>query len=194
MHLTKDGVALITSPYTIQATGTTVPAFNLTSLLDRSSKVMLNYQIDDCGMVEERACGCPLHAFGYTTQLCAVRSYAKLVGESVTLIGSDLLRILEDVLPARFGGSSLDYQLQEAEDAGGLTRLYLVISPRVAIPDERRVIEVVLGGLRESSSMGDAARSVWQQAGTLQVKRAEPVWTSRGKMSPLHVQRGTHES
>jgi hypothetical protein len=194
VHLCQDAFALTTYPYEVEGVGVRVPAFNLTSLLDTNSKVMLNYQIDDYGIVRERACGCPLETYGYTTHLHDIRSYSKLVGEGVSLIGNEMLRILEQVLPARFGGSPLDYQLMEQEDARGLTRLSLIISPRVEIADERRVIEVVLNALGESSPMAEAARNVWQQAETVQVKRTEPVWTARGKLLPLHIQRSERQS
>jgi len=188
-HLLRDAFALITYPYRVEGLDVTVPAFNLTTLLDSAPKLMLNVQIDDYGVVEERSCGCELESFGYTTHVSEIRSYSKLVGEGVTLIGNEMLRILEDVLPRRFGGSSLDYQLTEQEDARGLTRLYLVIHPRVVIADERAVVEVLLQGLGNSSPMADAARTVWQQARTIQIKRQEPVWTASGKLMPLHIQR-----
>lgn len=191
VHLFKDAYALFAYPYTIEGTGITVPAFNLTTLLPTAPKLMLNVQMDDYGIIEERRCGCELETYGYTTHLRQIRSYSKLTGEGVTLIGTEMLRILEEVLPARFGGSPLDYQMMEAEDEQGFTRLYLVISPRVGIVDESTVIEVMLNALRQSSPMADAARTVWQHAQTIQVKRMEPVWTGRGKLMPLHIQRRT---
>ena len=166
----------------------TVPAFNLTALLGTAPKVLLNVQSDDYGVIEERSCGCELERYGYTTHLRDIRSYSKLVGEGVTLIGNEMLRVLESVLPARFGGTPLDYQLSEEEDDKGFTRLFLCISPRVQIKDERDVTDVVLRSLSESSAMADAARTVWQQARSLQIRRAEPVWTARGKLLPLRVQ------
>jgi hypothetical protein len=183
---------MITFPYQIESVGVTVQAFNLTTLLDSSSKVMLNYQSDDYGSLEERKCGCRLEAYGYTTHLHHVRSYSKLVGEGVTLIGNEMLRILEQVLPERlerFGGSPLDYQLMEEEDDQGFTRLFLLISPRVAIQSEQDVVKTIYDALRESSPMADAARNVWEQAKTLRVKRMEPIWTARGKLLPLHLER-----
>jgi hypothetical protein len=98
-------------------------------------------------------------------------------------------RILEEVLPARFGGNPLDYQLLEEDDAQGQTRLYLLVHPRVALADEQAVVACVLDGLSRSSPMADAARLTWQNAGTIQVRRAEPIWTARGKLLPLHVAR-----
>src|SRR5262249_6254130 len=94
----------------------------------------------------------------------------------------------DSVLPARLGGSALDYQLSEEEDETGLTRLFLYISPRIQIADENAVTDLVLRSLSESSAMGDAARALWQQARSLRIKRAEPVWTERGKLLPLRVQ------
>jgi hypothetical protein len=145
---------------------------------------------DDFGVIErDRSCGCPLHEAGYTEHIRHVRSYRKLTGEGVTLIGSDMVRILEEVLPARFGGTPLDYQLAEEEDAQGFTRLSLVVSPRVAVADERAVVDAVMAELARGRDGADGARAFWTQASTLRVKRADPVWTGRGKMMSLHFAR-----
>jgi hypothetical protein len=188
LHLLSDGFALITHPFAVGDLGITVPAFNLTVLYDTAPKVMLNVQIDDYGTVEERACGCPFESYGFTTHVHGIRSYSKLVGEGITLIGNDVQHILEHTLPARFGGSALDYQLVEEEDEQGFTRAYLVIHPRVAIADEAAVVATVLDGLRAASPMADAARMVWQEARTIRVRRAEPVWTAAGKLLPLRLE------
>jgi hypothetical protein len=188
VHLFQDALALITFPHVLAGSGVTVPAFNLTTILENAPIVLLNFQIDDYGVVEERHCGCELEKCGYSVHLRDIHSYSKLVGEGVTLIGNEMLHILDQVLPARFGGSPLDYQLREEEDAGGLTRLYLIISPRVDIADEQAVIEIVLRALGESSPMADAARTVWQQAQTIRIKREEPILTPGGKLLPLHLQ------
>jgi hypothetical protein len=100
-----------------------------------------------------------------------------------------MVRILEEVLPARFGGSPLDYQLMEAEDDRGFTRLYLLVSPRLKLVNEQAVVDTVLAALGASSTMADAARVGWQHARTIQIKRQEPVSNGRGKLLPLHIQR-----
>ncbi len=187
LHLLTDSFALITHPHTVQDFGVTVPAFHVTTLLPSAPKLMLNVQLDDYGIVEERDCGCELARSGMTRHLRQIRSYSKLTGEGVTLIGNDLIHILETVLPERFGGTPQDYQLLEEENDKGLTRLSLIISPRVKIENESNVIATVLNALRESSSMAAAAQQVWKHAETLQVKRMEPIWTGRGKLMPLHL-------
>ena len=193
VHLQQDAMALFTYPHRVDSSDVTVPAFNVTTLLDTASKLLLNVQIDDYGVVEQRACGCEFDASGYHTHVRQIRSYSKLVGEGITLMGDDIVRILEEVLPARFGGSPLDYQLLEEEDERGFTRLNLTISPRVPIRNEQEIVEVMHQALRQSSPAGDMVRSVWQAAGAIQIKRQEPVVTATGKVLPLHIPRRSAE-
>ncbi len=147
---------------------------------------MINVETDDYGIVETRECGCPWESFGLNVHLRGIRSFRKLTGEGVTLVGTDMVRILEDVLPARFGGTPLDYQILEEEGQEGFTQLSLIVSPRVELEDEQAVVEAVLGELPPGP-----LRSLWVQAQTLRVKRQEPVWTERGKLMPLHLSRRT---
>jgi hypothetical protein len=171
-------------PRAVPGTGETVTSFYLTSVHPTAPKMLLNVEFDDCGILDERSCSCPLEALGLTTHLRSIRSFGKLVGEGVSLLGSEMSQILESVLPARFGGSPLDYQLEES-DEDGYTRLTLVVSPRVAIADEARVIEVVLQALGEMNPATDVARAFWQQGQTFRVRRGEPYTTARGKQSLL---------
>jgi hypothetical protein len=187
VHLLTDAFGIITHPYTIPGTETTVPALNITSLLPTAPKICLNVEIDDYGVVEQRSCGCSLEAYGFSTHLHHIRSYRKLTGEGVTLIGSDMLTILEDLLPARFGGSPLDYQLLEEEDQDGFTRLSLLVHPSIRLDSETAVIETVLTALQQQNAAADSARDVWSQARALRVKRMAPIWTARGKLLPLHL-------
>jgi hypothetical protein len=189
VHLCSDGVVLFAYPYRVDGLAATVPAFNLTTVLPSASKIMLNVQMDDYGIVEERHCGCRLEECGYTTHLRRIRSYAKLTGEGVTLMGTEMVRILEQVLPEQFGGTALDYQMSEEEDEQGFTRLYVLVHPRIEIDDERQVVEVILNALRQSSPAADATRTVWESMHTLRVRRAVPVVTERGKLFPLHSRR-----
>ncbi len=186
-HLWKDACVIFTQPVEVPNFGFTVDAFHLTTILPQSPKVMLNVQTDDFGIVEERHCGCALEEYGLTTHLREIRSYSKLTGEGVTLIGTEMIHILEHILPTRFGGSALDYQLMEQEDAQGFTRLYLLVHPRVAIENESAVLECLNDALRQSSPAADVARFVWKNANTIQLKRAEPRWNPNGKFSSLYL-------
>lgn len=185
-HLMQHHLAMITRPRRVPGFEVDVEAFCFTTLLPSARKLMLNVETDDYGIVERRDCGCPWQEFGFTTHLGGIRSFRKLSGEGVTLVGTDMVRILEEVLPARFGGSPLDYQLLEEEDERGFTRLSLTMSPRVELAADREheVVEAVLGELAPGP-----LRSLWTQASTLRVLRREPIWTERGKLMPLHLER-----
>lgn len=187
LHLLKDAFAIIQKPRAVPGSEIVVEAFQVTSLLLSAPKLMLNVEIDDYGILESRSCGCPLEALGFTEHLRDIRSFSKLTGEGVTLVGSEMVRILEEVLPARFGGSALDYQLMEEEDGEGFTRLSLLINPGLAIDDEQAVIGAVLEAMEKSSVGADSASAIWKQANALRVKREMPVWTARGKLMPLHL-------
>jgi hypothetical protein len=189
LHLFKDSLALIQCARIVPGSIITVDAFLFTTLLSSAPKLMLNVESDDYGVIEKRSCGCPLESFGYTDHLRNIHSFSKLTGEGVTLVGSEMIHVMEYVLPARFGGNPLDYQLLEEEDEKGFTRLSLLVSPKVGAIDEEAMIQVVLEGLRQSSIAADLARAIWRQAKTLQVKRMEPIWTTRGKLIPLYLER-----
>ena len=180
MHVAKDFVALIDHPLTL-AGGETVDALNFTTLLPTAPLIMLNAEIDDYGKVEDCACGCPMEALGYTQHVSQVASYTKLVSEGVSIIGSDVVRILEEVLPEKFGGSPLDYQLMEEEDQQGLTRVHLVVSPRVRLVDEAQIRSVFWNALKSVQDSYIWAQNLWSQGRILKVVRMEPHVTTRGK-------------
>ncbi len=185
VHLLKDALALITHPRTVPGSDEPIHPFCFTTLMPTAPKIMLNVEIDDYGVVEERACGCPMGELGFDVHLRHIHSFSKLTGEGMTLVGSEMVHLLDEVLPARFGGSALDYQLLEEEDREGFTRLSLLVDPRVALQDEQLVVDTMLKALSESSLAADLAGAVWRQAQTIRVKRMTPIWTARGKHFPL---------
>jgi hypothetical protein len=187
IHFFRDSLALIQYPREVPGSAAAVDAFHFTTLLPTVPKLMLNVESDDYGVLESRSCGCPLEGYGFREHLRQVRSFKKLTGEGVTLVGSDMERILDEVLPARFGGNPLDYQLLEEEDEEGFTRLCLLVSPSIEISDEEAVINTVLDTLGKSNTAADLARSIWSQAGSLRIRRMDPVLTGRGKMMPLQT-------
>jgi phenylacetate-coenzyme A ligase PaaK-like adenylate-forming protein len=189
LHILTDAFEVMSYERQVPGTDARVTALNITSLLLTSPQILLNAEVDDYGVVEDRSCGCPLERVGYHRHVRDIHSYRKLTGEGVTLVGGEMIEIMERVLPARFGGSPLDFQLMEEEDERGFTRLSLVVSPRLQIESEQAVIDAVMQALHTSSVMADSARGIWAQAGTMRVKRMEPIWTGRGKLLPLHLVR-----
>jgi hypothetical protein len=184
-----DHLALIQAPRAVPGFDFSVPSFHYTTVLGSAPKILLNVESDDFGTVETRSCGCPFEELGFTTHISGIRSYRKLTGEGVTLIGSDMEYILEEALPASCGGSPLDYQIVEEEDEHGFTRLTVRVHPSVAIASEQQVIDAILRALAGRSGAADMSRGIWRQAGTFRVRREAPTLTSRGKLMPLVVNR-----
>jgi hypothetical protein len=186
-HLRTDHLAVVQALRRVG--GREVDALLFTTLLPSAPRICLNLESDDYGLVEERACGCPLAELGLRTHVRDVRSFKKLTAEGVTLVGSEMEQVLERVLPGRFGGSALDYQLAEEEDEQGLTRVWIHVSPDVGEIDEAAVVATVLAGLEGASISADLAVRLWNQAGAIRVRRVRPVLGGRGKLLPLHLAR-----
>jgi hypothetical protein len=185
MHIFSDSVAVIQHKRKVEHSDIHVNAFLYTSLLASSPKILLNVESDDYGIIETRNCGCFFEELGFKDHIHNIRSFAKLTGSGMTIMGSDFIRILEVVLPHKYGGTAPDYQLVE-EDSEGRTFLSLIISPEVGKLDEADVINTVLRELRKNVSAGNLAAGFWSQVNTLRVKREYP-FSSCGKVLPLHL-------
>ena len=84
---------------------------------------------------------------GYVRHLRDVWSYAKLTTEGLTFDGAEVFRAIEQTLPARFGGRTGDYQLIARQEASGVTRYLLVVSPSVGEVDEASVRQAFLDAM-----------------------------------------------
>lgn len=189
VHLFHNAYGLIQQRRRFGDSGLAVDAFLVTSLLASGPKVLLNVESGDYGVVEKRSCGCLLGELGLDTHLSQIRSFEKLTTEGMTFVNTSLLRVLEDVLPARFGGSSTDYQLVEEAREGGLTQLVLMVSPHVGAADEALVRRTFLDELSRDGWAERLMAGVWERADTVVVRRQDPVVTTAGKILPFHVVR-----
>jgi phenylacetate-coenzyme A ligase PaaK-like adenylate-forming protein len=193
VHALTDSVAVIRHPRPVGDDGVTVPGLLVTSLLPQSPKLLLNVETGDHAELSHRACGCALGRAGLETHLAGIRSFEKLTGEGMTFAGTGVLRILEEVLPARFGGRPSDYQLLEVEDAGGITHLELRADPSIGPLDESRVREAFLAAL-EDDRRARPMTEIWKQAQIVRLRRSPPVATRMGKILPSHLVKRQEDS
>jgi len=189
IHLLKDSFALIQQTREVPHAAVSVDALLFTSLLLSTPKVLLNVESGDYGVVETRHCGCRFGELGLTEHISNIRGFDKLTSAGMTFIGTDMLRIIEEVLPSKFGGASTDYQMVEEEDEKGQTRMSVVVSPEVGAIDEDELIQIVLAELGKGKDTQRMMAEVWSQAKTLRVKRIRPYTTAAGKLLPLHIQK-----
>jgi hypothetical protein len=162
----------------------------LSSLLSTAPLVMLNMSLGDQAVVSERRCGCPLESLGWTTHLHTIRSFEKLTAAGMTFLDTDVIRVLEETLPARFGGGPTDYQLVEEESAGGQPRLQLLVSPDLGPLDSDLVIDTFLTAISDGARAERIMGLVWRNASLVSVERRHPFNTASGKILHLHAPRG----
>jgi hypothetical protein len=164
-----------------------VDALLLTGFRPACPKVLLNAEIGDYAVLETRRCECLFDEVGYHTHLHTIRSFEKLTGVGTTILGGDLFRVLEERLAPTFGGVVTDYQFVEEQDANGLPRYTLLVSPHVGALDETRLVDAFLdelGGLRNHYRY---MTNIWRDAGVVSVQRRRPLPTGRGKVLPFRT-------
>jgi len=187
MHFLHDSTAVVQMERQLHHGDGSVESLLFTPLLPSTPKILLNVEMGDSGVMETRECECLFGQLGLNTRIHHVRSFTKLTGIGMSIVHTDFTRILEDVLPLKYGGASTDYQLLEEEDTQGETRLTLVISPEVGELEDDRVIETMLDELGNNFHAGRLAAGLWEQAKTIRVKRKYPVSLPSGKTMILHV-------
>ncbi|MFZ0428950.1 MAG: hypothetical protein WAO20_12605 [Acidobacteriota bacterium] len=186
VHLYEDVFAVIQRPRVLDD-GIEVGSLLLTGLRRACPKVLLNTEIGDHGVLSSRECDCLFGRLGFRRHLESIRGFDKITSEGMTFFGPDLIRLLEHVLPQRFGGVMTDYQLIEEEDARGLCRYALLVSPEVGTVEEDDLVATFLEELGKMRRYYGFKVDLWSRAGTLEVRRQRPLITSRGKTLPFRA-------
>jgi hypothetical protein len=188
VHLFTGKIAVIQQPVEVDGGTARIEILHLTTLLPQAPKIMINVNIGDYGVLQQRHCGCPLEEVGLHLHLHGIRNYEKLTVNGMHFVGAQLADIVEKVLPALLGGSPMDYQFVE-EERNAESLVTVVVSPRVGALSDGHVVNVVLKALG-SGSRGDRMMAEnWRQGEVLQVARKEPYITPSGKTPAVRVVR-----
>lgn len=163
-------------------------ALLLTSIRPTVPFVFLNVSMGDCATISERSCGCPMEMLGWRTHLHTIRSYEKLTAGGITFADTDIVRILEELLPRRFGGGPTDYQLVEELADDNQPRLRLLVNPSVGTANATAVSDAFLDALANGSEAEKIMACQLRGSGYLCVVRQAPLTTSSGKI--LHLWAG----
>jgi hypothetical protein len=195
LHVYTDKLAVIQHQRPVGTEGSTVAAFLFTTLVPSCPKLMLNVEVGDYGKLGRRSCGCLLGEIGFDLHVSDVRSYEKLNSEGVMFLGDQLMSLVEDVLPRRFGGAPTDFQIVEEEEVNGLAKVVLIISPRLGALNENAVADAALDALAAQGGPSRLMSELWRESETLRVARREPYTTAAAKILPLHlVDRGARRT
>ena len=185
LHLMDDIHAVVQPGPEGRDRGLPPNALFLSSLRRTAPLIFLNVSLGDCATLERRQCGCPMEAHGWTRHLRDVRSFEKLTSAGMTFLDADVIRILDEILPARFGGVPGQYQLLEEEYPDGRPRVRLLVHPSIGPLDTATVREVFLAALASASEADRSMAATWREAGLVDVERRPPVTETIGKI--LHL-------
>jgi len=169
--------------------GGSIDALLVSSLLPTTPKVLLNVETGDWGSLGKRSCGCAWDQLGLSQHMHTIRSFDKLTSEGMSFVGGNLARVLDEILPRRFGGGIGDYQVVEEEEETGQSRLSILVSPDVGTVDEEELVRTFLDALSIGKDHHRMMARMWLEAKTLRVRREPPSATDAGKILPLHIKR-----
>jgi hypothetical protein len=189
VHLLHDRVAVLGAQEADGVPGIPPGALLISSLRPSAPMILLNVSLGDHGTLTDRPCGCPLAGAGWPRHLHGIRSFEKLTAGGMSFLDADLVRVLEDVLPTRFGGVPSDYQLVEGESEDGTPVVRLLVHPGVGALDEPAVIESFLQAIGGGSGPDRVMSTMWRSRRMVRVERRPPVKTGSGKVLHLHVER-----
>jgi len=185
MHILRDRVAVISHKIRPRYFHKTVDALLFTSLIPESPKILLNVETGDHGLIDSRECGCRFEGYGFSDHISSIRSFEKATSEGMTLMVSDLIRIVEDVLPAKHGGGSTDYQALEEYDGAGLSFINIAVSPRVGPVDDADLKQTIIQALGKGGGSKRLMARILSDAEAIKIKRMDPIPTMRGKLLPF---------
>jgi hypothetical protein len=184
VHLFSDSIAVIVHQRPAPLSDIPVDSLHFTTLNPLANRVFINAEIDDAGRLIPAACDCAFARAGFTTALTDIHSFGKLTGFGMTLVGTQLLPLLEVRLPQRFGGSPADFQLVESTGERHM-ELKLHVHPRLHC-DPHAVRDYFLDQVTTVFG-GALTRRTWEHAQNFSVVNQPPFATRTGKILPLHL-------
>ena len=160
-------------------------ALLLSSIRPTVPFIFLNVSMGDRATIAERRCGCPLEKLGWHTHIHTIRSFEKLTAAGMTFDDADVVRILEEVLPWRFGGGPTDYQLVEEMAGDGRPQIRLLVHPAIGDLNLSEVAEFFLEALATGSGTRYVMALHWRDADVVRIERKAPIASTSGKI--LHL-------
>jgi hypothetical protein len=187
IHLLSDLHAVVRTEGEDRAGGPPSGSILFSTLMVTAPFVLINVSMGDQAVLERRRCGCALERTGWATHIHTIGSREKLTCGGMNFMDADVARVLDEILPARFGGGPTDYQLVEEEREDGRPELKLLIHPRLGSLDERAVARSFYEGVGRAGGAADVMGRAWREGDLVKVERRPPFTTPSGKILHLHV-------
>jgi hypothetical protein len=107
----------------------------------------------------------------------------------MTFFDTDVIRVLDEVLPARLGGVPTDYPLLGEEADDGRPQLRLLVHPRLGPLNADAITECFLTAIGSALTVEQVMSSLRRDAKVLYADRRIPQGTDAGKILHLHLSR-----
>jgi hypothetical protein len=192
-HLYRDTHAVVQPGTDGGPGGLPARALLVTVLFPAAPLVLINASAGDQAEIVDRPCGCAMEQLGWTTRFHTIRSFEKLTAGGMTFLDREIIRVLEEVLPSRFGGGPNDYQLVESEDEHGAPRLDLLVAPALGPLDHDEIRRTFLEAIGAGAGAERVMSLDWRETGLVHVERRPPRTTRSGKIFHLHPRKAAHE-
>jgi len=189
MHLLDDLQAFIQPGESIQIPNVPSQGIFISSLRKYAPLILLNVSLGDQAVFTRRNCGCPLQKQGWTKHVHTIRSFEKLTCGGMALLDKDIIPVLEEILPARFGGTLTDYQLLEEEGTTGNPSLKLLVHPRLGKLDSQALTDVFFSSIGKGSGVEHMTELLWRNLEILDIVREIPRSTDSGKIQHMHLEK-----
>lgn len=186
MHFLHDRHGLVSAPARSR-TGLPEGALLFTSLLRTAPVELINVSLGDVAEVDANPCGCPMEDLGWPLHVRGVRSFEKLTVGGIAFLDIDVARVLEEVLPRRFGGRPADYQLIERPEPDGRAGIRLRAHPALGPLDEPALVETFLRTLGAGGGGERLMALALGRGGVVRVEREPPARTMSGKILHIHA-------
>ncbi len=186
IHVLSDRYAIIPARRAKPAPAAGAETLLITSLLPTSSTILLNTDIGDRAFLYTRDCGCLYARLGSRLCLHTIRSSDKVTSYGVTFQVADFYKVVEEVLPHRFGGGAGDYQLVETENEGGFQHYTILVNPELPGIDETTLRSAFLTETAKLRNAYGMMVLLWEKENAVSVRRGQPIASPRGKVFPFY--------
>jgi hypothetical protein len=185
VHVLTDRLAVIQGKSGVRGGETADGPLFVTTLDPVAPFFLLNVSLGDEATIAEGKCGCLLERHGWMRRIHSITSPEKLTGEGMMFLRGDVSRVVDEVLPRRFGGSPTHYQLVEEDDDWGRPRLRLLIHPDVGPIDSGSAARALLEEISVGNGVERLMGLLWRDACLIRVERRPPIPTRSGKIMPV---------
>jgi phenylacetate-coenzyme A ligase PaaK-like adenylate-forming protein len=185
VHVFQHAAGLISRQQTSTYTDHTADVLYATSLLPFAPRLFINVELGDSGTIEPTSCDCGFSRLGLNVQVRDMAAISKVTAQGMTVGADELVQVLEEALPAKFGGRPGDYQIVETE-AASQTEVILRIRPGVTSAPPEQVLQVFLDEARRLYG-GSLSVLSWVHSNGIRAEFAAPILAGTGKFRAIRL-------